>query len=107
MTLTTADAVILLTMIDAYRDRYRVKDDLAMAVVLRQQADDAVNLGDIKIWLEGLRKQHCGPEHPQDIEMLLTLCAATLRPLRPAPALGESGRFRKSDDLLQYLRGEI
>lgn len=31
--LLTADAVILLTMLDGYRERYRVKDDQAMAAV--------------------------------------------------------------------------
>lgn len=105
--LTTADAVILLTMIDAYRERYRVKDDPAMVVVLWEQAKDRVNLSDIEAWIERLRKHHCGPEHPQDTEMLLTLCARTLRPLRRAPALGESGRFHGGDELLRYLRGEI
>ncbi len=105
--LSTADAVILLTMLDAYRERYRVKDDQAMTVVLREQAEEAVKLGDIEAWVKGLRKQHCGPAHPQDTEMLLTLCAATLRPLRRTPMLGESGRFKGSDELLRYLRGKI
>jgi hypothetical protein len=44
--LSTADAVILLTMIDAYQERYRVKDDPAIATVLRNQAKDAVKLLD-------------------------------------------------------------
>lgn len=105
--LSTADAVILLTMIDAYRERYCVKDDAAMAVVLWEQAKNKVKLSDIEAWVESLRKQHCGPEHPQDTEMLLALCAATLRPLRRTPALGESGRFKGIDELLRYLRGEI
>lgn len=105
--LSTADAVILLTMIDAYRERYRVKDDAAMAVVLWEQAKNKVKLSDIEAWVESLRKQHCGPEQPEDTEILLTLCVATLRPLRRTPALGESGRFKGIDELLRYLRGEI
>ncbi len=105
--LSTADAVILLTMIDAYRERYRVKDDSAMAVVLWEQAKDKVKLSDIKTWVESLRKQHCGPEQSEDTEMFLTLCAVTLRPLRRTPALNESGRFKGSDEVLRYLRGEI
>jgi hypothetical protein len=105
--LSTADAVILLTMIDAYRERYCVKDDSAMVVVLWEQAKDKVKLSDIETWIESLRKQHCGPEQPEDTEMFLTLCAATLRPLRRTPTLGESGRFKGIDELLRYLRGEI
>jgi hypothetical protein len=105
--LSTADAVILLTMLDAYRERYRVKNDPAMAVVLGAQAKNKVKLSDIEAWVESLRKQHCGPEQPEDTEMLLTLCAATLRPLRRTPALGEAGRFKGIDELLRYLRGEI
>ena len=105
--LSTADAIILLTMIDAYRERYRVKDDPAIAVVLWAQAKDGVNLSDIEAWVERLRQHHCGPEHPQDTEMLLTLCARTLRPLRRTPALGDSGCFKGGDELLRYLRGEI
>jgi hypothetical protein len=66
--LSTADVVILLTVIDAYRERYRVKDDPAMAAVLRGRAKDAVNLLDIEAWVEGLRKQHSGPKHSQDSE---------------------------------------
>lgn len=105
--LSTADAVILLTMIDVYRERYRVKDAPAMTVVLWKQAKDKVKLSDIEAWVESLRKQHCGPDHPQETEMLLTLCAGILRTLRRTPALGESGRFKRSADLLRYLRGEI
>lgn len=105
--LSTADAIILLTMIDAYRERYRVKDDSAMAAVLGKQAMAAAQLSNIEAWITGLRKQHCGPVHPTDTEMLLTLCAATLRPLRPTPALGELGQFKGVDKLLRYLRGEI
>ncbi|MGB3310573.1 MAG: hypothetical protein WBG32_18930 [Nodosilinea sp.] len=105
--LSIADAVILLTMIDAYRERYRVKDDPAMAVVLWEQAKDEVKLSNIEAWLGILRNQHCGPERLHDTEMLLTLCAAALRPLHRIPALGESGRFKGSNELLRYLRGEI
>ncbi len=105
--LSTADAIILLTMSDAYRERYRVKDDQAVALALWKQAKDGVKLSDIKAWVERLRQHHCGPEHPQDTEMLLTLCAQTLRPFRRTPTLGESGQFKGSDELLRYLRGEI